>query len=71
MIIGICNGFQVLVKAGLLPEVNLDNGMEVEGILTFVTVSSEYYPELQRYYKARFDAWYEARAAEAGGVTGE
>jgi len=25
LIIGICNGFQVLVKAGLLPEVNLDS----------------------------------------------
>ena len=28
LIIGICNGFQVLVKAGLLPEVNLDNGVQ-------------------------------------------
>ncbi len=26
LIIGICNGFQVLVKAGLLPEINLDGG---------------------------------------------
>lgn len=29
LIIGICNGFQVLVKAGLLPEVNLSNGEQL------------------------------------------
>jgi phosphoribosylformylglycinamidine synthase I len=29
LIIGICNGFQVLVKAGLLPEVNLSNGKQL------------------------------------------
>ncbi len=29
LIIGICNGFQVLVKAGLLPEVNLKNGNQL------------------------------------------
>lgn len=28
LIIGICNGFQVLVKAGLLPEINLNNGIQ-------------------------------------------
>jgi phosphoribosylformylglycinamidine synthase I len=29
LIIGICNGFQVLVKAGLLPDVNLSNGKQL------------------------------------------
>ncbi len=29
LIIGICNGFQVLVKAGLLPEVSLSNGKQL------------------------------------------
>ncbi|OQX95807.1 phosphoribosylformylglycinamidine synthase [candidate division KSB1 bacterium 4572_119] len=29
LIIGICNGFQVLVKAGLLPEVQLNNGSQL------------------------------------------
>jgi phosphoribosylformylglycinamidine synthase I len=29
LIIGICNGFQVLVKAGLLPEVNLSKGNQL------------------------------------------
>jgi phosphoribosylformylglycinamidine synthase I len=29
LIIGICNGFQVLVKAELLPEVNLSNGKQL------------------------------------------
>ena len=33
LIIGICNGFQVLVKAGLLPEINLDASQDVT--LTF------------------------------------
>jgi phosphoribosylformylglycinamidine synthase len=33
LIIGICNGFQVMVKAGLLPEVNLENG-EQQATLT-------------------------------------
>jgi len=28
LIIGICNGFQVLVKAGLLPDIHLDNGKQ-------------------------------------------
>jgi phosphoribosylformylglycinamidine synthase len=28
LIIGICNGFQVLVKAGLLPEISLNNGKQ-------------------------------------------
>lgn len=28
LIIGICNGFQVLVKAGLLPEISLTNGKQ-------------------------------------------
>ncbi|MCI0495402.1 phosphoribosylformylglycinamidine synthase subunit PurQ [candidate division KSB1 bacterium] len=28
LIIGICNGFQVLVKAGLLPEISLNNGRQ-------------------------------------------
>ncbi len=29
LVIGICNGFQVLVKAGLLPEVSLSNGKQL------------------------------------------
>jgi len=29
LIIGICNGFQVLVKAGLLPDINFKNGQQL------------------------------------------
>jgi hypothetical protein len=44
-------------------EMNANYG-EVERLHGFVTVSSEFYPQLERYYDARIKAWLAARAAE-------
>jgi hypothetical protein len=44
-------------------EMNANYG-EVERLHGFVTVSSEFYPQLERYYDVRIEAWLAARGAE-------
>jgi hypothetical protein len=44
-------------------EMNANYG-EVERLRGFVTVSSEFYPQLKRHYDVRIEAWLAARAAE-------
>jgi hypothetical protein len=44
-------------------EMNANYG-EVERLHGFVTVSSEFYPQLERYYDVRIEVWLAVRAAE-------
>lgn len=39
---------------------NAQSGLDPESARSFVTVSSEFYPDLERYYRARSDAWLDA-----------
>ncbi len=43
---------------------NLEGGSSAEEMARFVTVSSELYPDLQRYYEAEAAEWLEQRLAE-------
>lgn len=43
---------------------NLEGGAELEDLSGFVIVSSAFYPQLEAYYEARSDAWYQAQREE-------
>jgi hypothetical protein len=48
-----------------------DNGSSPEEMVRFVRVSSEFYPDLHRYYEAEAAAWLESRLAEYGMEDGD
>ena len=43
---------------------NIDGGGDNESLRGFVTVSSEFYPQLGAYYAARIEAWFEAKVPQ-------
>jgi hypothetical protein len=45
---------------------NLEGGSSPEEMARFVTVSSEFYPDLWRYYEAEAEEWLEQRLADYG-----
>ena len=47
-------------------ELNADTKEDAEGLLGFVSVESDFYPELGRYYARRMSQWY-AELPESGG----
>ncbi len=46
-------------------QMNRRCGSDIEGLCSFVTVSSEFYPTLRPYYEARVDAWLDGQRAPA------
>jgi hypothetical protein len=50
---------------------HVDNGSSPESMVGFVRVSSEFYPDLRRYYEAEAAGWLEKRLAEYAAEDGD
>jgi hypothetical protein len=57
-----CQGGSIIFPA---LERNLGGGSTPEELAEFITVTSDFYPDLGRYYRALTDAWVEDRVQES------